>query len=77
MTDGPTSGQHITCFWVNKKKMSKNVTLYKPIRFFSELHYSIFRCITRYFLLLGRPGAGYITNVGYTLLKSDFFYNYG
>ena len=35
--------------------------------------YRIFWCITLYFLLLERPGAGYITNAGYTLLKSEFF----
>ena len=34
--------------------------------------YRIFRFITRYFLLFGWPGARYITNVGYTLLKSEF-----
>ena len=33
--------------------------------------YRIFRCITRYFLFLERPGAGKITNAGYTLLKSE------
>ena len=41
-----------------------------------SLLYRIFRCITRCFLLLRRPGAGYIINVGYTLLKSKFSYNY-
>ena len=31
--------------------------------------YRIFVCITHYSLLLRRPGAGYITNAGYTLLN--------
>ena len=30
----------------------------------------------RYFLLLGRPGAGYITNVNYTLFKSEITRGY-
>ena len=32
--------------------------------------YRIFRCITHYFLIFERPGAGYITNAGCTFLKS-------
>ena len=33
--------------------------------------YRIFQFITRYFLPHGRPGAGYVTNAGYTLLKFE------
>ena len=37
----------------------------------AKYEYCIFWCITRYFLLSGQPGAGYITNAGYTLLNSE------
>ena len=38
-----------------------------------SIEYRIFLCITSYFLLLGKPGVGYVSNAGYTLLKNTFF----
>ena len=43
----------------------------KRERYKKDLIYRIFQCLARYFLLLGRPGVGYIMNAGYTLFKSE------
>ena len=66
------------------EKMTRNssdITRHEGSQFrcLSDLHiyyYRIFWCIARYYLLFGRPGAGYIKNAGYTLLKSEIATGY-